>query len=79
LNALNATCEVPLDDTLCVSNLDSIEPIDKDILLPEPDIKFYLPVGFYQYTSQEVFQPNQYAKFMGKHDRYLYLLNKYVI
>ncbi|KAM0733524.1 Laccase-1 [Formica fusca] len=64
LNPLNASCEVPLDDKICVSQLDSIEPIDKRILQPEPDIKFYLPIGFYLYTLQELFQPNQYDRFL---------------
>ncbi|EFN87980.1 Laccase-4 [Harpegnathos saltator] len=64
LNALNATCEVPQDDTICVSNLDSKEKIDKRILEKEPDLKFYLPVGFEQYTLQEVFEPNHYRRFM---------------
>lgn len=75
LNALNATCEVPMDDTLCVSNLDSIGTIDKGILQPEADIKFFLPVGFYQYTLQELFKPNQYSRFMGKLNKY-FGLNK---
>ncbi|XP_032673769.1 laccase-4-like [Odontomachus brunneus] len=64
LNALNATCEVPLDDTICVSNLDSKNEIDERILQKEPDLKFYLPVGFEEYTQQEVFEPNYYRKFM---------------
>ncbi|XP_014471746.1 PREDICTED: laccase-4-like [Dinoponera quadriceps] len=64
LNALNATCEVPLDDTICVSNLESKAEIDKRILKKEPDMKFYLPVGFQQYTLQEVFEPNHYRRFM---------------
>lgn len=68
LNALNATCEVPLDDTICVSNLDSKDKIDKDILKKEADVKFYLPIGFEQYTLQEIFEPNHYNKFMGKSD-----------
>ncbi|XP_012225378.2 uncharacterized protein [Linepithema humile] len=58
LNALNATCEVPTENTICVSNLNSIGPIDKNILQQEPDLKFYLPVSFYQYAPQEFFQPN---------------------
>lgn len=68
LNALNATCEVPMDDTICVSNLDSKDKIDPGILKKEADIKFYLPVGFEQYTLQEVFEPNHYRRFMGKLD-----------
>ncbi|XP_072743934.1 uncharacterized protein [Anoplolepis gracilipes] len=65
LNPLNANCNVPSNDKICVSELDSLEPkIEEGILRPEPDIKFYLPVGFYAYTLQELFQPNQYDRFM---------------
>ncbi|XP_050461961.1 uncharacterized protein LOC126856957 [Cataglyphis hispanica] len=64
LNPLNVNCGVPSNDKICVSELDSIEPIDKGILRPEPDIKFYLPIGFYSYTLQELFQSNQYDRFL---------------
>ncbi|CAL1684660.1 unnamed protein product [Lasius platythorax] len=64
LNPLNVKCGVPSNDKICVSELDSVDPIDEGILRPEADIKFYLPVGFYAYTLQELFQPNQYDKFM---------------
>lgn len=67
---MNATCEDPSASTVCVSDLDSIEEIDEGILRREPDIKFYLPVGFYQYTLSELFRPNHYDRFMGKPDRY---------
>ncbi|EFN74335.1 Laccase-4 [Camponotus floridanus] len=64
LNPLNANCEEPTKDQICVSDLASVEPIDKDILRFEPDLKFYLPIGFYAYTLQELYQPNTYDKFM---------------
>lgn len=55
-----------MDNTFCVSNLDSTDRIDPRILKMRPDVKFYLPVGFEQYALQEVFEPNKYRRFMGK-------------
>lgn len=67
LNPLDAQCNQQRDDAICVSQLKNAQPIDPDILQQKPDVKIFLPFRFYLYRVEELFQPNTYNRFLGKH------------
>lgn len=66
LNPLDAVCNVPRPDAICVSNLRNAKKADKAVLSERPDVKIFLPFRFYFYRVEELFTPNTYNKFLGK-------------
>lgn len=66
LNPLDAMCNRPRDDAICVSQLKNARPVDKGLLQQRPDVKIFLPFRFLFYRPEEVFQPQTYNRFLGK-------------
>lgn len=64
LNPLDAVCNVPRPDAICVSNLRNAKKADKAVLSERPDVKIFLPFRFYFYRVEELFTPNTYNKFL---------------
>lgn len=67
MNPLDAVCNRERDDAICVSQLKNANPIDQGVLQEKPDVKIFLPFRFYLYRVDELFQPNTYNRFLGKH------------
>lgn len=66
LNPLDAICNQPREDAICVSQLKNAHPIDEGLLQERPDVKIFLPFRFLFYRPEEVFQPNTYNRYLGK-------------
>lgn len=66
LNPLDAICNRPRQDAICVSQLKNARHIDQGILQQRPDVKIFLPFRFLFYRPEEVFQPQTYNRFLGK-------------
>lgn len=66
LNPLDAICNRPREDAICVSQLKNARHIDQGILQQRPDVKIFLPFRFLFYRPEEVFQPQTYNRFLGK-------------
>lgn len=69
LNPLDAQCDQPRQDAICVNQLKdaSKRTIQDPALLQEkPDVKIFLPFRFYLYRPEELFQPNTYNRFLGE-------------
>lgn len=66
LNPLDANCDRKRRDALCITHLTNAAKIDKDILNEKADVKIFLPFKFHIHTISELFQPNQYMKYLGK-------------
>ncbi|XP_069675391.1 uncharacterized protein [Periplaneta americana] len=60
LNPENATCAKG-QNGLCVTHLESAVPVDKNVLVPDPDIEFVLRMGYYypNYTKDYYFTFNR--------------------
>jgi hypothetical protein len=68
MNPLDAVCDKKRSDAVCVSNLKNAKKIeDPEILQERPDVKIFLPFRFYFYRVEELFRPQTYNKFLGKH------------
>lgn len=67
LNPLDAVCNMPRPDAICVSNMRSAKKLDKAVLTERPDVKIFLPFRFYFYRVEELFTPNTYNKFLGEY------------
>lgn len=65
MNPLDAQCNRPRDDAICVSQLKNAKEIDRAVLQDKPDVKIFLPFRFYLYRVEELFQPNTYNRFLG--------------
>lgn len=66
LNPLDAMCDQPRADAVCINQLKNAKPVDQGILQVRPDIKIFLPFRFLFYRPEEVFQPNTYNRFLGE-------------
>ncbi|XP_063378524.1 uncharacterized protein LOC134665480 [Cydia fagiglandana] len=64
INPLDAICNVPRNDAVCVSNLKSAKPMDKHILQDRPDVKIFLPFRFLTYKPEQLFVENTYRNFL---------------
>jgi FtsP/CotA-like multicopper oxidase with cupredoxin domain len=64
LNPLDAQCNTPRDDAICVSQLKNAVQIDPALLQEKPDVKIFLPFRFYLYRPEELFQPNTYNRYL---------------
>jgi len=67
MNPLDAICNRPREDAICVSQLKNARHIDQGILQQRPDVKIFLPFRFLFYRPEEVFQPQTYNRFLGKY------------
>lgn len=65
LNPLNADCSGNASH-ICVDQLQNAAPVDPGIIQDEPDLKFYLPFGFFVYDMEHLFQDNSYESFIGE-------------
>lgn len=66
MNPLDAICDQPRRDAICVSNLKSAKPVDKALLAERPDVKIFLPFRFHFYKPKDLFKENTYNNFLGK-------------
>ena len=69
LNPLDAQCDKPRTDAICVNQLKDASKRtlqDPGLLQEKPDVKIFLPFRFYLYRPEELFQPNTYNRFLGK-------------
>ncbi|KAL7303457.1 hypothetical protein TKK_0004639 [Trichogramma kaykai] len=64
LNPLDAICNRPRDDAVCVSQLKNAGHVDEGLLQERPDVKIFLPFRFLGYRPEEVFQPNTYNRYL---------------
>lgn len=67
MNPLDAQCNRQRNDAICVSQLKNALEIDRGILAEKPDVKIFLPFRFFVYRAEDLFQPNTYNRFLGKH------------
>lgn len=65
MNPLDAICNRPRREAICVSQLRNAKKIDEALLQERPDVKIFLPFRFYFYKPEELFQPNTYNRFLG--------------
>ncbi|XP_050514997.1 uncharacterized protein LOC126890185 [Diabrotica virgifera virgifera] len=65
LNPLDAICNKPRRDAVCVSQLKNAKKVDKAILQERPDVKIFLPFRFLFYKPEEVFKPHTYNRFLA--------------
>ena len=78
MNPLDAQCDQPRQDAICVNQLKHAgKHIDADpeLLKEKPDVKIFLPFRFYLYKPEELFQPNTYNRFLGKMMKYRIISN----
>lgn len=68
MNPLDAMCDSPRTDAVCVSNLKSAKEGESDVLSREPDISIFLPFRFFVYKPEELFVPNSYNNFLVAFD-----------
>lgn len=66
LNPLDAICNQPRNDAVCVNQLKNARGVDEGILQERPDVKIFLPFRFLFYRPEELFQPHQYNRYLGK-------------
>ncbi|XP_026758133.1 uncharacterized protein LOC113517610 [Galleria mellonella] len=64
MNPLDARCNVPRNDAVCVSQLRNARNIDPAILQERPDVKIFLPFRFFLYRPEMLFQPNTYNRYL---------------
>jgi len=65
MNPLDAVCDRPRTDAICVNQLKNAKTVDKGLLQERPDVKIFLPFKFLFYRPDELFQPHQYNKYLG--------------
>lgn len=76
LNPLDAICDHPRKDAICVSQLKNARKVDEDILKETPDVKVFLPFRFFTYRPEMLFQPHTYNNFLGEYFGTWYFLLK---
>ncbi|RZF37807.1 hypothetical protein LSTR_LSTR007169 [Laodelphax striatellus] len=64
LNPLDAICNKPRTDAVCVNQLKNAKQVDEGILQKRPDVKIFLPFRFLFYRPEELFQAHQYNRFL---------------
>lgn len=64
MNPLDAICNKPRQDAICVSQLKNAKHIDEGILQERPDVKIFLPFRFLFYRPEEIFAANTYNRFL---------------
>lgn len=65
LNPLDAVCDRPRTDAICINQLKNAKVVDKGLLQERPDVKIFLPFKFLFYRPDELFQPHQYNRYLG--------------
>nr|BAJ83487.1 laccase 2 [Riptortus pedestris] len=64
LNPLDAVCNQPRNDAVCVNQLKNARSVDEAILQERPDVKIFLPFRFLFYRPEELFQAHQYNRYL---------------
>ncbi|BES97114.1 Multicopper oxidase [Nesidiocoris tenuis] len=64
LNPLDAICNQPRNDAVCVNQLKNAKAVDEGLLQERPDVKIFLPFRFLFYRPEELFQPHQYNRYL---------------
>ncbi|KAF6203776.1 hypothetical protein GE061_002111 [Apolygus lucorum] len=64
LNPLDAICNQPRNDAVCINQLKNAKPVDEGLLQERPDVKVFLPFRFLFYRPEELFQPHQYNRYL---------------
>ncbi|XP_050304309.1 uncharacterized protein LOC126741886 isoform X2 [Anthonomus grandis grandis] len=65
LNPLDAICNKPRKDAVCVSQLTNAKKVDEAILQERPDVKIFLPFRFLFWKPQDLFKPHTYNRFLA--------------
>nr|CAH7741636.1 unnamed protein product [Callosobruchus chinensis] len=65
LNPLDAICDKPRVEAVCVSQLRNAKKVDESILQERPDVKIFLPFRFLFYKPEELFKANTYNRFLA--------------
>ncbi|KAK9889608.1 hypothetical protein WA026_006981 [Henosepilachna vigintioctopunctata] len=65
LNPLDAICNKPRRDAICVSQLKNAKKVDEALLQERPDVKIFLPFRFFLYKPEDLFKPNTYNRFLA--------------
>lgn len=69
MNPLDAMCDDPArKDAVCVNQLQSLKPVESDVLSRDPDVSIFLPFRFYTYKPEELFVPNTYNHYLVAFD-----------
>jgi hypothetical protein len=68
MNPLDAICDSPRNDAVCVNNLKAANPVESDVLTKDPDLSIFLPFRFYTYKPAELFVANKYHKYLVAFD-----------
>lgn len=74
MNPLDAVCDRPRTDAICVNQLKNAKAVDKGLLQERPDVKIFLPFKFLFYRPDELFQPHQYNKYLGTKKHLIYCI-----
>uniref|UniRef100_A0A8D8VVX2 Laccase-5 n=1 Tax=Cacopsylla melanoneura TaxID=428564 RepID=A0A8D8VVX2_9HEMI len=64
LNPLDAVCDRPRTDAICVNQLKNAKEVDEALLQERPDVKIFLPFKFLLYRPEQLFQPHQYNRYL---------------
>ncbi|PSN33041.1 hypothetical protein C0J52_26096 [Blattella germanica] len=64
LNPLDAICNRPRTDAVCINQLKNAKHIDEALLQERPDVKIFLPFRFLFYRPEEIFQPHSYNRYL---------------
>lgn len=73
MNPLDAVCDRPRTDAICVNQLKNAKTVDKGLLQERPDVKIFLPFKFLFYRPDELFQAHQYNRYLGIFAFYVHL------
>lgn len=68
MNPLDAICNKPRKNAICVSQLKNAKKVDEALLQERPDVKIFLPFKFFFYKPEELFRPNVYDKYLGNYE-----------
>lgn len=68
MNPLDAKCDTPRYDAVCVNHLKSAKQVTSDVLTKDPDISIFLPFRFFVYKPHELFVPNSYHNYLVAFD-----------
>ncbi|CAH0550159.1 unnamed protein product [Brassicogethes aeneus] len=73
LNPEDFDCHLQREQAICITQMESAEDIDENLIKETPDVKIHLPFKFQDYKLKELFTPNTYNTFMVSiNDRHLY-------
>ncbi|XP_030761539.1 laccase-7-like [Sitophilus oryzae] len=65
MNPLDAICNKPRKDAICVSQLRNAKKVDQAILQERPDVKIFLPFRFYFWKPKDLFKLHTYNRYLA--------------